>query len=295
MDDQSQLCRLFTEEAVDFIRRNREEPFFLYLPHAYVHHPRGAREEFLRETRNDGDPASIDWTEVEANPGGANMPWRTRAQIAELDWSVGEILRTIEELSLGERTLVLFTSDNGGARGCVNLPLRGGKGSTWEGGMREPTVVWWPGRIAPGSASAEILSVMDLLPTFAGLSGAEVPADRVLDGYDISSILLGEPEAISPREALFYYDENRLEAARSGPWKLFHTTGALYNLSEDIGETTDVAAQHPEVVARLKAHLNRAIQELGEDETSCPECRIAGRVDNPRPLIPHSSSAVAAP
>jgi len=229
----------------------------------------------------------MDWEAVQDNPGGVEQRWRTRAQIEEVDWSVGQVLGTVRELGLAENTMVVFTSDNGGASGCVNLPLRGGKGSTWEGGMREPSLAWWPGRIRAGSVSDEIMSTMDLLPTIAGFSGGQVPQDRQIDGKDISSILTGEPDARSPHKAFYYYRQNELEAVRSGEWKLFRTTGALYNLKQDIGETTDVAADNPEVVARLNALLDEAVADLGDGADDCPNCRPVGVDDDPQPLIPY--------
>ncbi len=159
--------------------------------------------------------------------------------------------------------------------------------------MREPTVAWWPGRIPAGTISDEIASVTDLLPTFARLSGAEVPSGRVIDGRDISDILLGRPGAATSHDALFYYKGHRLKAVRSGPWKLFCTTGALYNLDEDIGERDDVSARHPDVAARLERHLARAEAEIGADETACPQFRAPGRVKTPHPIIPHEDAARA--
>ena len=124
---------------------------------------------------------------------------RTRAQIEEVDWSVGRILDTLRELELAGDTLVLFTSDNGASRGFVNTPLRGGKGSTWEGGMREPTLAWWPGRVSAGTVVDEMATTMDLMPTLAGLAGSQAPAERIIDGKDIPALLLGEEGAQSPQ------------------------------------------------------------------------------------------------
>ena len=288
MHDQSQLCLRFTEAAVSFIRSHQDEPFFVYLPHAFVHHPRGTRDEFLKRSQSEQTGSGeMDWGAVLDDPGGVEQRWRTRAQIEEVDWSAGQVLDTLHELGLAENTMVVFTSDNGGASGCVNLPLRGGKGSTWEGGMREPSLAWWPGRIPAGSVSDEIMSTMDLLPTIAGFSGAQVPQDRTIDGKDVSRILPGEPDARTPHEAFSYYRQNEVEAVRSGEWKLFRTTGALYNLKQDIGETTDVAADNPEVVARLNELLNEAVADLGDGADDCPNCRPVGVDDDPQPLIPY--------
>ncbi|MFO7904086.1 MAG: sulfatase, partial [Pirellulaceae bacterium] len=158
MDDQGTLCRRFTQEAVTFIKDHRDKPFFVYVPHAFVHHPRAASSRFMEQAKN-----------------------VTEAQIEEVDWSVGRILETLRDEGLADQTFVLFTSDNGGARGCVNKPLRGGKGSAWEGGVREPTVAWWPQTIPAGSTCDEVATALDVLPTFAKLAGASVPDDRVID------------------------------------------------------------------------------------------------------------------
>jgi len=265
MDDQAQLCKLFTDEAVAFIRRNKDRPFFAYLPHAFIHHPRAARSEFLNRAKN---PDRV-----------------TGAQIEEVDWSVGQVLQALCELGLDKRTMVIFTSDNGGARGCVNRPLRGGKGSQFEGGMREPTLAWWPGNVPAGSVCDGLVTAMDLLPTFAALADAELPQDRVIDGKDVSALLLGRPGAGSPHEAFFYYGGKNLKAVRSGPWKLF-VDGPLYNLDQDIAEKRDVANQHPEVVARLEEHLARAREDLGDGEKPGANCRPVGVASNPRVILP---------
>ena len=265
MEDQAQLCKQFTDEAVAFIRRNQQRPFFAYLPHAFIHHPRAAREPFLARSKNP-DPV-------------------TGAQIEEVDWSVGRVLDTLRELELEKRTLVIFTSDNGGARGCVNRPLRGGKGSAFEGGMREPTLAWWPGEIPAGSVSSELLTTMDLLPTFAHLAGARVPQDRIIDGKDVAALLRARPGAKSPHDAFFYYRGNNLAAVRSGAWKLF-ANGRLYHLEQDISETKDIAAKHPDVVARLEKLLAQAREDLGDGDKPGKNCRPVGLAENPRVILP---------
>ena len=206
-------------------------------------------------------------------------------QIEEVDWSVGEILGALRELELAERTLVLFTSDNGGAGGCVNKPLRGGKGSQFEGGMREPTLAWQPGTVEAGSVCDEVVTSMDLLPTFAELAGGQTPSDRIIDGRPIVPLLRGEPGAKSPHETFFYYGAANLRAVRCGPWKLF-AAGQLYNLADDIGETKNVAAAHPDVVARLQKHLQRARADLGDGNQKGANCRSVGIAKNPRTLLP---------
>ena len=250
-------------------------------------------------------PDSIDWTVITTG----TQPWhcdsdgncgagteskeawdnlvrrRTKAQIEEIDWSVGAVLDAIRDLGLGEDTLVVFTSDNGGASGTVNAPLRGGKGTTWEGGMREPALAWWPGTVPAGSANDEVVLTMDLLPTFAKLVGGAVPQDRVIDGRDISDILLGRSDARSPHKASYYYRRHNLEAVRSGRWKLMRQGGELFDLDADIGETTDVSGSHPDVVEVLSKYFDEAIADLGDGPDSCPRCRPVGVVDNPRLLL----------
>lgn len=249
MNDQAELGRLLTEEAISFISKNKDKRFFVYLPHAFVHYPRQGRKDFYEQ----GNVSAGNY---------GNRP-HTKAVIEEIDWSTGRILDTLRELGLAKSTLVFFTSDNGGARGCVNKPLRGHKGSTWEGGMREPTLAWWPGTIPADSTCDEISCVMDLLPTFASLAGGKVPDDRVIDGKDISPLLLGKEGATSPHDAFYYFSRNELQAVRSGDWKL-HRKNRLYNLRDDIGEQTNVAKENPEVVKRLSELMNKFNAELND-------------------------------
>jgi arylsulfatase A-like enzyme len=258
MDDQATLCRRFTEEAIAFINRhkNDDEPFFAYLPHAFVHGPRQASPRFRADVKT-----------VE------------QAQIEEIDWSVGEILKTLRDASIEENTLVLFTSDNGPAGGLSSGPLRGGKGSGYEGGHREPTIAWWPGTIPAESVCNELSTTMDLFPTFARLAGADIPDDRVIDGRDISALLLGEANAKTPHDRFFYQQGGRLRAVRSGPWKLF-SSGELYNLDKDLAEQTNVAADHPGDVARLRQLLREFEADLTQNS------RPVGVAENPRTLVP---------
>ena len=160
--------------------------------------------------------------------------------------------------------------------------------------MREPTIAWWPGTVPAGASAGAITSVMDLLPTFGRLAGADLPRDRIIDGKDISPILKGEPGATPPREALFYYGGNQLRAVRSDDWKL-HANGELYHLGQDIGETTDVAADHPEVVAKLEAYLEQARADLGDgDAHPGANTRPPGKATSPKFLIPRPGKTGAA-
>ncbi len=283
-DDQDRLTERYTDEALKFITENKERPFFLYMPHTAVHTPIHPGEKFRDHSQNG---RYGDWVE-------------------EVDWSVGRVLDTLRELKLEQNTLVMFSSDNGpwlikGRDGGEAGPLRGGKGSTWEGGVREPTVAWWPGRIAPASVCDAIAGNIDFLPTFVKLAGGTVPADHKIDGRDISPLLLGQTKE-SPHEARYYYSGYKLQAVRVGPWKLAFAAqndglglGAavpgsldkprLYNLDIDIGERTDVAAEHPDIVERLKPLAVKMAAELGDGKPG-PEVRPAGHVDNPVTLYP---------
>lgn len=286
MHDQSMLCKLFTDKAVDFIRKNKEKPFFLYLPHAFIHHPRAVRDEFLEKTRKPEylPGEEVFWQGVGPDDYKAHAQWRITAQVSEVDWSVGQILSTLEELDLEKNTLVVFTSDNGGSGGTSMGPLRGGKGNTWEGGMREPTIAWWPGHIPSDAVCDEIMTAMDLLPTFATFAGATIPEDRIIDGKDVSDLLLGKKGASSPHKTFYYYRQKDLQAVRSGKWKLFED-GRLYNLEEDMGETEDVSASHPEAVKQLNEYLEEARKDLGDDEQEGRNCRPPGIVDDPKSIL----------
>ena len=282
--DQTQLVTRYTEEALRFIRAHKGERFFLYLAHNAVHFALYPGERFRGKSNNG---LYGDWVE-------------------EMDWSVGEVLDALRTSGLAEKTLVLFTSDNGGTPRAVNRPLRGHKGSTWEGGMRVPAIAWWPGKVPAATSNDAICGMFDVLPTFAALAGARLPGDRDLDGVDIRSVLLGEPGARPPHEVFYYYRGLQLEAVRDAEWKLVlpstaanagskakgkagataATTTRLFNLKADIGESTDVAAQHPEIVARLERFVAQMKDDLGT-EGSAPGSRPLGKVENAQPLISH--------
>ncbi|MFG0331742.1 MAG: sulfatase-like hydrolase/transferase, partial [Maioricimonas sp. JB049] len=272
--DQRYLTQRYTREAIDFIRDSHEGPFFLYLPHSMPHWPQYASEDFA------GKSANGKWGDA----------------VEEIDWSTGQILDVLTELGIDGQTLVLFMSDNGGAvrHGASNGPLKGGKGSTFEGGQRVCCVVRWPGHIPAGTSCDELTTSMDLLPTFARLAGGTVPADRTIDGQDIWSLLSGRPGAKTPHDAFFYYWMDTLECVRSGPWKLRVAlkrrkskepfSPQLFNLSEDIGEASDVAAAHPQVVARLQKLAEPARCELGDGASTGTGQRAAGFVEDARAL-----------
>ncbi len=263
-DDQQKLVENYTQEAIAFLKKHRDQPFFLYLPHSAVHFPLYPGKAFQGKSNNG---LYGDWVE-------------------EVDWSVGQVLDTLRELKLDHNTLVLFTSDNGGQmrHGAVNAPLRGGKGTTFEGGMREPTIAWWPGKIPAGTESDEITSMMDILPTFVTLAGGKIPRDRKLDGGDIWPILSGKENAKSPYDAFYYYRGLKLQAVRQGPWKLHLVKGELYHLEDDISESKNVAKANPHIVEKLRAVALATKDDLGMDGIG-PGCRPLGKAAHPQPLI----------
>jgi arylsulfatase len=251
--DQSQLTRRYTEESIRFIRRAAAEaaPFFLYLPHTFPHIPLAASESFR----------------------GRSAAGLYGDTVEEIDWSVGEILSALEELELDRRTAVFFTSDNGPwlaktTQGGSAGPLREGKGSTWEGGVRVPLIARWPGRIPAGVTTRAVATTMDFAPTFVHLAGVRLPEDRPYDGADITDILLeNSPGA---ERVVFFWVQQELRAVRYGRWKLHfmsnqprngtratatHDPPLLYNLLTDPGEKYNVAAERSDVVQEILAHV----------------------------------------
>jgi arylsulfatase A-like enzyme len=243
---QSTLTRRYTDEAIAFLRRNRDRPFFLYVAHSMPHMPLFPSRHFE----------------------GKSLRGRYGDVIEEIDSNVGRLLATVRELQLDRRTLVVFTSDNGpwaiyDQQGGSAGVLRGAKGGTFEGGMRVPAIFWWPGTI-PSGVVTDIGSTLDLLPTFAKLAGAEAPRDRELDGHDLTAALRGTGR--SPRETMFYYRGSTVYAVRHGSFKAHfftkseygsdavvpHHPPLLYNLDHDPAEKFDVAKQHPGVVAEIE-------------------------------------------
>jgi arylsulfatase A-like enzyme len=244
--DQNTLIKRYTEEAVEFITANKTKPFFLYLAHNLPHVPLFTSPAFKGSSERGlyGDV------------------------IEEIDWSTGEILKTLKDAGIDNRTLVIFTSDNGpwklfGAHGGSSGLLYGAKGTSYEGGVREPAIFWWPGTIAPAVIS-RMGCTLDLLPTLANLSNTALPRDHVLDGFDLTPVLKGSD--ISPRNELIYYHNTTIFAARKGDYKLYFysnnplgyppkveklETYKLFNLSVDPSEQYDLLEQHPEVVTGI--------------------------------------------
>lgn len=276
--DQRSITERYTDEALQFIHANRHQPFFLYLAHMYVHVPLFVPKQFLDKSRNGAYGGAVEC----------------------IDWSTGVLLDALDRWGLADNTLVIFTSDNGsraGGEGGSNHPCRGTKASTLEGGQRVPCLMRWPGRIKAGRTCAALARSIDFLPTLSRLAGVPVPADRKLDGVDLSPLLRDE-QATAPNDTLAYYWGSALAAIRVGDWKLhFQISGwgterepqrerVLYNLAEDIGETTNLYDQHPDVVRRLEAAADKIRAELGDSARGIagPGKRPIGRVANPKPL-----------
>ncbi len=280
--DQSRLTTDYTARAVSFIERNRQRPFFLYLPHSMPHVPLFVSEKFKGKTAQGlyGDV------------------------IEELDWSVGEILRTVGRLGLDRQTLVIFTSDNGpwlpyGNHAGSTGGLREGKGTAWEGGVRVPFIARWPGHIPAGVVSRAPLMTVDLLPTLARLAEVQLDRNRLIDGVDSWSILAGQGRRSSATRARYFYWLNELHAVRRDKWKLhlphpyrhlasaghdgqpgkddtWQTEIALFDLDNDPAESNNVAAQYPAIVKQLMTDVEVARRDLGDS--------LTGRVgENVRP------------
>lgn len=246
----ARMTALYAQEALRFIDEHRRQPFFLYLAHAMPHIPFDASPQFKGKSARGlyGDA------------------------VEELDWSTGQIVDRLRSLHLAEKTLVLFTSDNGPERNTPGSAgaLRGTKHTVYEGGVRVPLIAWWPGTVPAGRVCGEFLTALDVLPTVARLAGAQPPSD--LGGFDFTAVLLGEKDARSARNSLYVLyglNERRLESVRAGRWKLHLRTTELYDLQVDPGEKTNMAAQHPDVVERL----NRLGQELRASTAANPSSR----------------------
>lgn len=269
--DQEQLTTQYTERAVRFIEENQDRPFFVYLPHSMVHVPLHVSDKFRGKSGHGlfGDV------------------------VMEVDWSVGQILDTLRRLKLAENTLVIFTADNGpwlsyGDHAGSAGPLREGKGTMFDGGCREPTVMWWPGKIPASSVCDTPAMTIDILPTVAEVIGAKLP-DHKIDGRSIWPLVAGKPGAESPQEAYYFYWGNELQAVRQGRWKLhfphaYRTLAgqpggsggqptryrqaqlelSLFDLEVDAGETSDVKAEYPQVVERLTGLADKMRQDLGD-------------------------------
>lgn len=274
LDDQAELTGIYTDKACHFIEKNKNKPFFLYLAHCMPHVPIAASKKFSGKSERGlfGDV------------------------MMEIDWSVGKIMNTLRKLGLEKNTLVVFTSDNGpwltfGNHAGNTGGLREGKGTSWEGGQKEPCIMRWPGKIPAGTVCSKLGATIDLLPTIAEICGIAKPAEKI-DGVSILPLLLNDASANPRDEFVYYYQRNSLEAIRKANWKLvfphravtykvnqpgkdgFPGTGAtakwdmaLYDLGTDPGETRDLASKFPEVVKNLTALADKYRKQLGDDLT----------------------------
>lgn len=283
--DQTQLTTDLTSHAVDFIRRNRENPFFLYVAHPMPHVPLFVSSKFKGKSEQ-GMYGDV---------------------IMEIDWSVGKIMDELESQGLSEHTIVIFSTDNGpwlsyGNHAGSALPLREGKGTTWDGGVRVPTIMQMPGTLPAGATCDQPAMTIDIMPTIARMTGCNLP-DHPIDGLDILPLLTNPSRARSPHDALYFYWNRELQAIRSGKWKLhfphaYRTLGdrlpgndglpngyrmtrtslCLYDLEKDIGQTNNVVLEYPEVTARMYDLADRITADLGTSNNPGPGVRPPGRI-----------------
>jgi arylsulfatase A-like enzyme len=281
-EDQIPLTTRLFERAVSFIEKHSGEPFFIYLPSPQPHVPLFVSEKYEGKTKRGlyGDV------------------------ISEIDWGVGQIIEALKKHGIDQDTCIVFSSDNGpwlsyGDHAGSAKPLREGKGTNFEGGFRVSCLMRWPARIPPGKVCRKVAATIDLLPTFAHIAGAPLP-DKKIDGKDISGLLFDKPGAKTPHDVFYHYDGgNRLVALRSGKWKLMFAQSynspipgkggipgkgqakkiglSLFDLENDIGETTNVADKHPDVVERMKGYAEQMRKDLGHGTEVGPGRRPIGR------------------
>ncbi len=282
--DQRGITERYVDESLQFMRRDRENPFFLYLAHMYVHVPLFIPKQFLNTSRNGAY-------------GGA---------VACIDWAMGMIEAELSRLGIKDNTLVIFTSDNGSRardEGGSNAPLRGTKAQTWEGGQRVPCIMRWPGKIAAGTTCKGIASSIDLFATLAELADAPLPANTKLDSISlVETILEGKP---TKRNVFAYYQGPNLEAVRKGDWKLHfckvgwapgaaddQVSSELYNLRDDVGEANNVYDKHPEIVAEIQVAAEEFRRLLGDGRLGQvgTEIREVGLCKHPKPLTQYDKN-----
>ena len=274
LDDQATLTTRYTERAVKFIEKHKNEPFFLYVPHSMPHVPLGVSDKFK----------------------GKSTQGMYGDVIMEIDWSVGQIMKTLRQNDLDDNTLVIFASDNGpwlnfGNHAGSALPLREGKGSMWDGGARVPCIMRWPGKIKAGSVCKKLAATIDILPTIAAIAQTDLPTKKI-DGVNILPLIEAKTNA-QPRDHYFFYYDRALQALRQGKWKLHFPHGyrtykgfepgkdgwpgktgqaktslELYDLENDIGETTNLADKYPHIVEGLQSLAEKARQDLGDSLTN---------------------------
>lgn len=288
--NQATLTQRYTEETIRFIDENRDNPFFIYLPHTFPHLPLFASKRFKNQSRNG----------------------RYGDTVEEIDWSTGEIINALKKRRLREKTLVIFTSDNGsnGRNGGSNQPLAGRKGSTMEGGMRVPMIANWPGQIPQGAVCSELATTMDFLPTFRALARPDTDVEsatdtssKPIDGHNIANLLIADSKARSPYHQLLYYRRRQLQAIRIGDWK-YHLPlektyphwadvqhmgtprpAKLIHLTTDLQETKDLAKLRPDLVKKFQLAANKAIAELGNENQTGKQQRIALTLPVGKPLV----------
>lgn len=263
--DQRTITRRYTDKAIDFIKENKDEPFFVYLPHSMPHVPLYVPDDIYDADLERAYPTVIE----------------------HIDAEVGRLMDTIRELDLDQNTYVIYTSDNGPAsyhneHGGSAGPLTGAKGSTYEGGHRVPCIMWAPGHITPDTQCNQLLSTMDLLPTIAGLIGTELPKNNKIDGLDASTLILDHTTTTPRKELLYYSRMGHLEGIRKGKWKLllkipgelakrkvinekYQPEVLLFDLSQDIAETTNLASQNPEIVKELSLLMKELDTEIEQN------------------------------
>lgn len=287
--DLTTTTRRYVREAVSFITKNKDKPFFLY----FAHNLPGSRAVPIVDKRFRGKS-------INALYGDA---------IEEIDWSIGKIVNAVKKSGIEKNTMIVFTSDNGTPKGRAggsssgsNGPFSGKGYDTMEGGMRVPCIVTWPGKIQPGMTNDELCTMMDWLPTFAYLAGGQIPQNRIIDGKNIWPLLSGDKIAKTPHEVFYYYFMDQLQAVRKRNWKLYlplenkYDSGnkskfygrsklKLIDLNKDIKEKYDVSGQHPEVVERLLQYAEKIRKELGDSNQKGKKIRSAEYIDDPKPLL----------
>ena len=274
--DQRSIAERYTEDAVKFMRENRETPFFLYLAHMQVHLPLYAAEKFVKESKN-GDYGAC---------------------VASIDWSTKVIFDELKELGIDENTIVIFTSDNGSRlqnQGGSNGNLRGGKGQTWDGGQRVPCIIRWPGKINEGQQTDALSTTMDFLPSITKLIGGNLPSKKI-DGIEMTDLFFSN-ENSSKRDSFLYYNEDELEAIRYKNWKLHFKKedkliNELYDLDNDISEKVNLYSSHKEIVNKLSILADEFRKSLGDKylDIKGEEVRPANRIDNPKPLTEYDEN-----
>jgi arylsulfatase A-like enzyme len=269
--DQRGITERYTDEALQFINKNKDQPFFLYLAHMYVHVPLFVPKQFLESSRNGAYGGAVEC----------------------IDWCMGVLMDQLKQLGLDDNTLIIFTSDNGSRardEGGSNQPCRGTKATTWEGGQRVPCIMRWPKCIQPATTCEAITSSIDFFPTLSNLLGVGISSERKIDGVDIQGLMF-DASKDDPRDTFYYYAQNNLDAVRVGDWKLhFLKEGnpikKLYNLRDDVSEQNNVYDDNPDIVKALSAKADEIRQDIGDDATGVigQNNRPAGRLPEGKPL-----------